>query len=355
MPTLHIFTIHTASLKARGINVHGHIQTIRTKAMTLGYRVKPYLILKPDSAEVESKVEELQKLVSYEPVGDPVFDSQRQALGVEVISNGLKHKEAWTRITELAAEDDICMVLEDDLFVVKNGIENLEHVLKNVATNPEWDMVFLGITDNDTGTRPGLKKFSEFPIKVLPSKESYLIRPSAAKKLIADVTDKIRFSLRIQLSYFFAIHPEFRVFYSTARCFLDGSKLGLFPSTIHSNNILLYNREFMELLQYVQDPSRIPQEIGRIQQIFQAVLHLNNPDLMHLYGVILYKFGKIKESEQVLLQAIREMKTQNGIINARSDLMNNMIQIFRHRQEDIPDLLKKPSKYSDPIMASSDY
>lgn len=356
MPTLHIFTIHTPALKQRAIQVHGHIQTLRLKAIQAGYNVKPYLITKPSVATIESKVEEYQKMVSYDPTGMQEFDSQREILGAEAISNFMKHREVWEKIQIVANHDDICLVIEDDLFILSDGAQVFGDILELQSKEPEWHMIFPGITDGASlGSVLQYKDIRTLPMKVLPSKESYFIRPVAAKTLL-DLTTTVKYKLRVQLGYIFHTQPAIKAFFCTKRCFLDGSKVGTNTSSVHGNNLLIYNKEYMELLSYATNPQTdvIIKDFLKIQQTYKTVERIRNPDIMHIYGVILYKLGKIKEAEQQLLTAVTEMQLQQGVVNARSDIMNNLIQIYQHRQDDLIELLKRPSKYSDPALAYSD-
>ena len=86
--------------------------------------------------------------------------------------------------------------------------------------------------------------------------------------------------------------------------------------------------------------------MSQIETIYKSVKMLYSPDFMHLYGLLNIKAGKIEKAEEVLSDAIDKMKSANGVLNSRSDLVNNLIEIYQNMQNDLPDIFKRPSRYS---------
>jgi uncharacterized protein HemY len=122
--------------------------------------------------------------------------------------------------------------------------------------------------------------------------------------------------------------------------------LGLFPSSTHANNVLIYNQEFMDLFKFLQTEKP---PVREIREIYKKVAHINNPDIMHIYGVLLYKAGELHDAQDALTSAVEHMQKQGGLLTPASELLNNFINIHQHTQWDLPDLIAKPSKYSSPI------
>lgn len=354
-PTLYIYLIHTESLTHRAMRVHGAIQALRTVAMKCGYKVKPLIILKPNPTDLQPKLPELNSMVTYDSVGDDMFDSLRQILSVEAISNIEKHKETWERIYETDSQHvkDLFLVLEDDVFVVPDGLQGFEKVLMHEKENPRiWDLLMLGLCEG--GADGQIYRNLRDLIKVLPCKESYFITQQTAKAMY-DSWTKYRYIMRTQMSWYIRSNPSLRVYYPTHRCFLDGSKVGITPSSIHPNNMLIFNREYMDMFSYMsKTPAEIQKDFHKIQSTYKAIEHLRNSDIMHIMGVLTYKTGKVKEAEKILRQAVEENKKQQGILNSRSDLMNNLVQLYEHMQDDLTDIFKTPSKFADPTFALSD-
>lgn len=356
-PTLYMFVIHSQHLTHRSMRLHGTIQQLRTSAMAKGYEVRPILILNNDATEINAKINDLQSLVSYDPVGDPDFDNQRQMLSVEVISNIEKHKDAWKRIydNESSHPDDLFMVMEDDAFILPDGLKHFEELIEK-ALKWSWDILFVGISDPQNKPEDAITALPLFKTvqRILPSKESYFIKQQTAKRML-DMLDKYRYPLRIQMSYILQKNPEIRTVHPNKRILLDGSKIGIFPSSLHPTNILSYNREYMEMIQYLsKSRSDVEKDLPVIRGIYKTVQHLNNPDIMHLYGVLLFKAGKVMDAEEILVDAVQNMHQQQGILNSRSDLMTNLINVYQHMQRDLPQLLASKSTYDDPSAALPD-
>lgn len=352
-PTLYMFVIHSQNLTHRAMRLHGTIQQLRTSAIAKGYEVRPILVLNHDASEINAKINDLQSLVTYDPVGDPDFDNQRQMLSVEVISNIEKHKDAWKRIyeTESSNPGDLFMVMEDDSFILPEGINNFTELLENM---PKWsyDILFTGISDPNNKPEDPMSPLPLFQTirRILPSKESYFVKQQTAKRML-DMMDKYRYPMRIQMSYILQ-KSDFRVVHPNKRIILDGTKLGIFPSSIHPTNVLSYNREYMDMFQYISKTNNeVEKDLSVIRGIYKTVQHLSNPDIMHLYGVLLFKAGKVMDAEEILVDAVQNMHQQQGLLNSRSDLMTNLINVYKHMQRDLPDLLASKSAYDDPLVA----
>ena len=118
--------------------------------------------------------------------------------------------------------------------------------------------------------------------------------------------------------------------------FIDGSKLGIFPSSIHPTNILIFNNEFIQMHMYVKkSPEEIKKDFNKIETLFKALQNINSPDVHHLYGVLLTKVGRIAEAEKIFMNGIDEMKKQQGFMNNQSEILNNLIDLYKTMQTDI--------------------
>ena len=336
MPYLHIFAIHTQKLTQRGDVLHGVIQTIRTTASAVGYDTDVRLILKPDPEHIQADLAAYDKRVSYDKVGIEEFDRNINVLSLEHISNFEKQRAAWKHVMELPATD-VFMIIEDDAFFLPEaGVQGLQDVLAN-TDHTAYDFLTLSMS------QPGaaLHDFRESG-KILPSKEAYFVSHRAARVLY-EQSETIKMSMRYQMSYILHTNPSLRVMFPGTRAFIEGSKLGVFPSTVHNSNVLIYNKEFMELWQFVA--SEAPPPAREIREIYKKVRHMRNPDMAHLYGVLLYKANELQEAQDVMLEAIEFMKEKQGLLSFRSELLMNTINIHEFTQWDLAAISALPSKY----------
>jgi hypothetical protein len=340
---LTVYLIHTPSLVLRQQRIHGILSQLNNVATQLGYTFNQITITKPEPEHIKDTLPTYEKRINYDSTGDAEFDKMIAPLSVEEISNYEKQREAWKRIGDGAA-DDLSLVIEDDTFL----LPNMEHALKELfaVDHSTYDVLTLAISSNDV--RPGDKldiinvRKSINNFKILPSKDAYMISKHAARKLL-DQTETIKFHMRHQLSYVFHKDQDIKLVHPSTRIFLEGSKIGIYTSSVHPNNILNYNQEYMELFKLMNTGNLDAQHIRRL---YKQIAHLQNPDAMHVYGVLLFQAKEVKEAQDVLLEAIDLMQKQQGVMTFRSDLLNNLINIHEFTQWDLDGIMEKPSKYA---------
>lgn len=356
--TLHIFVVHTQHLKLRAMHIHGVVQKLRLAALAENYDVNTRLVLSPDASDVENNISEYQKDINYDPVNDPTYDNFRAILSPEMLSNTLKHLQAWKQISEMqnVHSDDLFMVIEDDSFAVPDIVDTFRTLLKTVSQNRDsWDVTLLGITSNETNSSTlELRDVVSVAPNVIPSKDSYLIKPHIAKRCLDDWR-KYKFIMRVQWSYWLSQNKDVKVRIPSKRVLLDASKLGIVPSSIHANNILVFNREFVELVKITNLPVKdLLPKIKIAEQLYNAVAHMNSPDIMGVYGMLLYKCGKFTEAKKLFMNAVHVMNLHHCKVHSTSDLYQYLVKVHEQLQDDIANIIAKPSYYDDAEKAKSD-
>ena len=353
MATLHIFIIHSEGLTQRAVRLHGIVQNMRLVAQQLGYEVRPYFVLTPSPSDISSKQEEYQSKLNYDPTGLKELDVTTKVLSVEILSNLEKHVKAWQMIddTNEGHKDDIFMVLEDDVFLLPGNVPNYVELLRLVQkqhfdNDVPWDLLLLGISRQDGTNTLTLQNTTEH-FKLIPSKEAYLITRAAVATMLKDFTATIKFGMRGQLSWYALTHPSLRLRNPSKQVTLDGSKLGITPTTLHENTTLVYNAEYMQMLTYMSmTKEELVAALPTLGKIYASVSALNSPHIAHLYGVLLYKAGEMKEVSDIMDNAITLMKQQQGLLNSRTELLNNYIDMCKDLQIDLPSIFREKSKYS---------
>lgn len=348
-PRLKVFIIHTSTLTNRMEKLDPIIKFIKESGKKSGYTVEISIIISPDPQVLYPKLEELQNKISYDKSGNELFDQCIQVLSLEMISNIEKHKDALSKISISKSKDsdeDLYLIIEDDMVILQDCLKNFEDLLKLDHKKIDWDLIILGLSKNiDTSNTQKLENIKELSDtgKVLPSKEAYFIRKNVATKLLAEF-QKYRFTYRIQLSWFIHNNSDIKVYYPSKRTTVDGSKLGLFTSSIHSNNILTFNNEYMQMYNYLSmSKEDIQKNMQSITDLYKTVKGLNSCDFTHLYGLLKIKADSLREGEEILLEALDQVRKSQGLLNGRSDLANNLVELYRHLQTDINPI--KKSRY----------
>jgi GR25 family glycosyltransferase involved in LPS biosynthesis len=355
MPTLHIFVLHTQHLKLRAMHIHGVVQNVRLAALAEKYDVNVRLVLTPDASHIQEKLQEIaQNEINYDPVNIPIYDQYRLLLSPEMISNTKKHLHAWQQIANMkdASPDDLFLVLEDDTYTINESIENFRSLLKGIRGSP-WDIIMLGLTTNENQSNMALRDLSDIT-EVLPCKDSYFINQATARKSYEDWKQN-KFIMRVQWSYWFSQNKEVKVRVPSKRVFLDASKLGVMPSSIHANNMLIYNREYVNLAQLAALPEKdLKLRYKEAEKLYSQVSQLNSPDVMSVYGMILRKCGYLMEAKRVFLHAMEILKMHHCPVRSQSDLYQQLVNMHEKMQTDIEPITANPSMYENEEMAKPD-
>jgi GR25 family glycosyltransferase involved in LPS biosynthesis len=343
MRQLHLLHLHSPEHKFRESYMQTTLKIFEEQTKKYNYKLNYYVINNNSPDELKPKFKEIEQLVDYSKIGDEEFDRCVQTLNIEQLSNFYRQKAALEKIKELAkSNEDLYMILEDDAIILPEFQPNLEKFLKDPMLQ-DWDILFMCASLPDKNTND----FKLIPTKslfsILPSKEAYCINPAIIDKLLTYL-NKIYYTYRIQLSRWLKINPEIRSMCPSMRLSLEGSKIGFMPSTTTENNILLYNYEFMEMFKLMTGQGGAI-DLQKVKQFYKSVEHLKSPEIMHIYAVILFKMDKKEQAKEMFIDAINQMMFQNGCLTARSELLNNTINIHGIVQEDLEMHRKNPSKY----------
>jgi hypothetical protein len=347
MSTLFIYIIHSKKLTLRANKLQNVLRDIDVITKNIGFQVKTQFILQYEPEEITKNIEEYNKKISYDPIGDNDLDSHLRMLNVQMISNFEKHKDAWNRISQSPKNNDIHLVIEDDIMLLPDCAPNFKDLLTTSIKNTAWDLLILGMSlpnasSNDQNDLIDIRKV----LKILPSKEAYCITPSTAK-LFYQKTDGLKFTMRIHLSHLIMTCDTLKVYFPKKRVFIDGSKLGICPSSIHPTNILFFNSEFVQMHSFIQKSNdEIKASFQQINKLYRAIENLNSPDAMHLYGLLMIKAGKTNEAKDLFVLAIEQLKKQQGLLNNQTELAINLIILYKDLQDDIKHIDTSNAKYS---------
>ena len=346
--SINVFLIHHPGLNLRLPSTNKSLQVLDEVLGSVGIKVNIETIDKFNPADIN--VADFEKQVKYEKKGNENIDKLIAPLGIEELSNILKHKEAWLRTMNTISPFSI--VIEDDTVIMDDGKQIIHKLFKQLkatvdsAGKLDWDILMMGISKPNPSSDFIQDVRDNFTI--LPSKECYIVTPESAKKLVESLSP-ITFNVRHHLSWCSmdvkSAGLGFKVVHTVQRCTIDGSKLGLFPSSIHPNNLLILNFEYMEMWKAFSNPGKL--DYATMKALYDNVKHIGSPDTMHLFAVILFRCDRFDEARDMFEEAIVEMQKKRGLLNARSDLLNNCIRFNQNVQTDLTTIRKVPSRYVD--------
>ena len=319
MPTVHLFQLHSPE--------HTHRENYMNTTFKIFQEKCKYPLKRTIVTTTHTDPAPLSK-IDYSKIDDEDFDRLIQPVNLQQYSNMKRQLATLQAILSDNNKDTLYIILEDDAIIMPEFQANLEKFLQN-PFEVDWDLMFLCAASN--GPDPYTPIHTIF--KILPSKEAYAIKPYVIPSLLT-YFEKTFYTFRIQLSRWLLLNPSIKAYCPANRISLEGSKLGFMPSTTHENNVLIYNREFMELFKMVTNQT--PIDIVQAKRIYKSVEHLKSPEMMHLLGVLLFKSQKPFQAKELFLDAITESMNQGGLLTARSELLNNAINIHGITQDDLP-------------------
>lgn len=340
MKTLNVFVIHSNHLIYRKNIITSTLKILEEASKRFEYFFNATVITDYDVSAVRAKFESIKDDIKPEKTGDNDFDARNYPFNAEKISNFLKQREALKRIVEMKCSGEhYFMIIEDDAIILPEFVINLDHFLK-VPKASEWDLLFLCMSHGGNN----VLKSTRDDIKVIPSKECFCVTPAAAKDLLLALAT-MKQIYRIQLSAWIHQTTTIRSVYASGRVSIEGSKIGLLPSTVNDNNILLYNKEFMTL--FFMITGKEPMDLDKATITYKSSEHLKSADISHVYAVILFKLNFIKEAKLHFDQAVEYLALKNGLISKTSEILSNAININSlYQNEEIATYKAVASKYA---------
>jgi hypothetical protein len=176
------------------------------------------------------------------------------------------------------------------------------------------------------------------------NKSSYFIRPHICKQLI-DYTETFRFTLKTALSRFFYENKDIKAMYLNKHTFLEASKIGIVPSTINPNNFLFQNNHFIQLSNISNQQNITGADIKEVEKIYENSKQIESADILHIIGIIYYKYNDIENAKKYMTLAVENMKKNKGYLQPNSEILNNCINIYQYNQENLEEYKKTIPKY----------
>tara|TARA_B110000261_G_C13085721_1_gene357758 strand:+ start:298 stop:1317 length:1020 start_codon:yes stop_codon:yes gene_type:complete len=256
---------------------------------------------------------------------------------INFISNCLKHMDALNSISKNSKDDDINIIVEDDV-VFDNTMElkimdfiNNKKYMKTPTV--VYDIIFFGLPgqpDEANKTCKDLQIIEIEDIKVLPCCDSYFISKRCATALAKDYIP-IKFPNNIQLSYLITKNA-FNVAKTFPNIMADGSKIGVIPSSISPNNILLFNSSYKEVYKMLDKETPTFEDIAKIEHIFKTNDLKHSADFIFLEGLFYLRTKRYSEAKIQFDKAILIYEDNLSPLSNQSAIIQNYIDLCRHIQ-----------------------
>ena len=347
MKTINIYLVHTPALTKRLQYMNTTIDILKKLTDSLEFKTNIVTVKEPLKDYIEDNIESYNKKVKYEkdnsPTADNQFNDAIQTLNVPQICNIEKHRSIYNNIK---TDDEIHFVIEDDVLLGEDYIENIKELFTNIKNNSlgDWDILFTCVADVDKSAHISLKD-SRQTFKMLLSKSSYFIKQDTAKKLY-EYLDVYKYNLKTGISKFIWDNKNIKSYVLNKHTFIEGSKFGLFTSSVNNTNFLFQNSHFVELAKIVANDNITDTMLKDAENLYKNINKLDNPDILHTMGVLYFKRNDIENAKKFMTDACNKLKENNGYVSKSSDILNNAINIYQYEQTMLDECKKKKSKYS---------
>ncbi len=269
---------------------------------------------------------------------DDPWDPLVRNMHINQVSNALKHVRCLEAIASAAEQHETSvashrfyLVLEDDVCFTREVGAQLAAVCEKAVAEKVDGPVFLGLpSDAAAGTPVSIRPVrATFPLS-LPSCESYLLRPAAARKLLAGMTP-VRFVTTNQLP-FAASTTNTPLLACAPNVFSDGSKVGRFVSTLNPTNRLVYNPDYLKAYQALAGSDDAAVRQAAVDLAASPVAP--HPDAMHLMAKLASRRGDHAAAMDLYKKADDIYTKAGAILNGESEFLRDYIDQHKYLQTD---------------------
>jgi len=335
---MNIYVITSEHLKVRFNHLNQQLGKLKSLLDTKDFKYNFIQINSPESKEIELNIDKYKDRIDLnrDNINDNDFKNLVSPLNTYQISNFEKHINALKMIKNSDAKYNY--IIEDDIMIVDEFNNNYLNLLDKLKTE-NFDLLFTSIAVNENSNDYKLLDSTNY-FKILISKSSYFVSKSCACKIL-DFMTKIKFPYKINLSYFINENKgNIKSLIFNRNILFEGSKIGLFTTSINNNNYLYQNGEYVKLSQLVGNKEYLDDTIVKEAEAIYNSSGKNNPDFQHTMGLIYYKNKDYKKAKEILIDAINNLKKNDGLITQQNETLNNCINMHQFEQSDIENVLK---------------
>jgi len=347
MKTLNIYLVHSIHLTNRVRYLNSTLEILSKIAENCSFKVALNMIKEPTKEFIENNIEVFNKRVKYDKEegdnADDQFNTMINTLNVAQISNIERHREIFKVIKD---PSQLHLILEDDVLVGEDYLNNIKDLFMNFKEGNllDWDILFMCLASIEKDKPLSLVN-SRDQYKFLLNKSSYFITPSIAQKL-NDYLDIYRYNLKNGISKFIWDNKDVRSCVLNKHTFLEGSKMGIFPSSVNPSNFLFQNMHFVALAKLTNNEEITDEIIKEGELLYKKLEEMESPDVLHTMGVLYYKKKDYDNAKRYMVLACEKLQSQCGYVAKSSEIINNAINMFQFDQSNLEACKAKTPKYS---------
>jgi len=350
MTILNIYIVHSEHLTARLRYINSTIEMLKKITQEIGFKTELNLIKEPTKEQIEKDIELYNKKVSYDKEigekGDEQYNKTIAPLNAAQISN-IEKQRMIHKVISAAAKDQLHFIIEDDVLIGEDYIQNIKTLfqkLYNKGFNENWDILFTSMADITSD--PLQLTDSRDSYKMLVCKSSYFIQPTLAGKLY-EYLNVYKYNLKNAIGKYIWDNKDVKSYVLNKHTLLEGSKMGLFATSVNNSNFLYQNSNFVSLARITATNEEIGEaELKEAERLYKLLEKLEDPDVLHTMGVVYYKKKDYANAKKYMTEASYKLQEKQGCVSRSSEILNNAINIYQYDQSQLDECKKKVSKYS---------
>ena len=362
MIRLNIYLVYSEELENRRTTINSVVSLVKDVCLQKNIEMKLHVITEPSKNYINTHITAFNTRVNYEkfPDATSIYNNLIMPLNACQISNFEKHRYIYKLIAEnakaVAAADangdaikDIHLIIEDDIILLKDYINNISELIDYLNADAadatdDWDILFNCL--NVVNSPEKLININHL-YNIIISKACYIIKNAELCEKLYDATNTFKLNIKLTLSKFLKDNGKYKAYSYNKITFIEGSKLGLYPSAVNPNNYLFLNNNYIALKQLSEKPDLTDEDIRNAEKIYADSQNISSIDIQGLMGSIYFNYKDYKKAKEYMTLSLNNLKKCKGYsIMKNNELLNNTINIYKYEQDMLKDCLAFTSKYS---------
>jgi hypothetical protein len=349
MIKLNIYVIYSEELENRHATINSSLSLIKEICTQKNIDIKINIISEPNKDYINKHISTFNTRVNYDKFTDNnIYNDLITHLNVCQISNFEKHRYIYKLILENSKDNDandIHLIIEDDIIVLKDYINNIGEFIDDLNTSydNDWDILFtcLNVVNN-----PAKYININELYNIIISKACYVIKNKELCEKLYEATNTFKLNIKLTLSKFIKDNNYKALSYNKIT-FIEGSKLGLYPTSVNPNNYLFLNNNYIELKQLSEKKDLTEDDIKKAEKIYSDSLNIQSIDIQNIMGVIYYNYKNYKKAKEYMYSSLNNLKKCKGYsIMKNNEILSNTINIYKYDQDLLAECIASKSKYS---------
>ena len=362
MIKLNIYVVYSEELENRHTTINSSISLIKDICTQKNIEVKINVISEPGKEHINKYITNFNTRVNYDKfAGNNIYNELITPLNVCQISNFEKHRYIYKLIldnskeSEVGAANELHLIIEDDVIVLKDYIANISDFIEDLdqsanaanaanATDAEsWDILFtcLNVVNN-----PAKYININDLYNIIISKSCYVIKNREMCAKLYEATNTFKLNIKLTLSKFIKDNNYKAISYNKIT-FIEGSKLGLYPTSVNPNNYLFLNNNYIALKQLSEKKDLNEDDIKKAEQIFSESQNIQSIDIQNMMGIIYFNYKNYKKAKEYMTTSLSNLKKCKGYsIMKNNEILSNTINIYKYDQDLLDECIVAKSKYS---------